>query len=120
MDQNIQTNGNPGPGRPSLRIEVNFNNPQKSLDQIRLICKNKKIKENTHLFAKALHGLTEQVVNEQSSQTDGDVSDIFNDFLEHAPNEELLYMTTSLLTRMGNKDKLNLLMMSFSELDYEE
>jgi hypothetical protein len=30
MEKNIQSNGNPGPGRPSLRIEVNFKNPQKS------------------------------------------------------------------------------------------
>ena len=42
MEKNIQTNANPGPGRPSLIIEVNFKDPQKSLDQIRLICKNKK------------------------------------------------------------------------------
>ena len=73
--------------------------------------------DNTFLFAMALLGLTEHVVNSQSSHTNSDVADIFNDLLEHAPNGELLYMTT--LT-MGNKDKLNLLMMSFSELDYEE
>ena len=103
MEKNIQSNGNPGPGRSSLRIEVNFNNPQKSLDQIRLLCNNKNIKENTLLFAKALLGLTAHVVHEQSSQTDSDVADIFNDFLEHAPNEELLYMTSSLLTWMGIK-----------------
>ena len=74
-----------------MRIEVNFNNPQKSLDQIKLVCKNTHIKENIHLFAKALLGLTEHVIYEQSSQKDSDVADIFNDYLEHAPNE-LLYM----------------------------
>ena len=105
MEKNIKTNGNPGPGRPSLRIEVNFNNPQKSLDQIRLLCKNKNIKENTLLFAKALLGLTEHVVHEQSSQTDSDVADICNDFLEHAPNEELLYMTSS---KEGDKNAYEL------------
>ena len=105
MEKNIKTNGNPGPGRPSLRIEVNFNNPQKSLDQIRLLCKNKNIKENTLLFAKALLGLTEHVVHEQSSQTDSDVADICNDFLEHAPNEELLHMTSS---KEGDKNAYEL------------
>ena len=120
MEKNIQNNGNPGPGRPSLMIEVNFNNYQKSLDPIKLFCKNQKIKEQTLLFVKALLGLIEHVVHEQSNQTDSDVANIFNDFLELATNEELLYMTSSLLTRMGNKDKLKLLIMSFSELDYEE
>ena len=120
MEQIINPNRNPGPGRPSLRIEVNLKNPQTSLDQIRLLCKNKKIKENTLLFAKSLLDLTEHVGNEQSSQTDSDLGDIFNDFIEQAPNEELLYMTSSLLTRLVNKDRLKLLMMSFSQLDYEE
>ena len=79
MEKNIKTNGNPGPGRPSLRIEEDFNNPHNSLDQIKLLCKNKNIKENTLFFAKALLGITEHVVHEQSSQTDSDVADIFND-----------------------------------------
>ena len=82
MEQIINPNGNPGPGRTSLRNEVNLKNPQTSLDQIRLLCKNKKIKENTLLFAKSLLDLTEHVGNEQSSQTDSDLGDIFNDFIE--------------------------------------
>ena len=86
MEKNIQTNGNPGPGRHSLRIEVNFNNPQKSLDQIRLLCNNKNIKENTLLFAKALLGLTEHVVNSQSSQTKVMLQIYLMIFLEYAPN----------------------------------
>ena len=120
MEQIVNPNGNHGPGRPSLKVEVNFRNPQKSFDQIGLLCKNEKIKENTLLFAKSLLELTENVGNNQSSQTDSDFGHIFNDFIEQAPNEELLYMTSSLLTRLVNKDRLKLLMMSFSQLDYED
>jgi hypothetical protein len=49
MEKNIQSSGNPGPGRPSLRIEVNFGpnqidlQKQKDKRKYPLICKQSKL-----------------------------------------------------------------------------
>ena len=39
-------NGRTGAGRPSNKIETYFNQPKISLNQIKVFCKNKTIKEN--------------------------------------------------------------------------
>ena len=43
MDEN---NFNSGPCRPCVRIDINFNDPLKAIEQIKSICKNSKVKQN--------------------------------------------------------------------------
>ena len=47
-------NGRTGAGRPSNKIKINSNRPKISLNQIKVFCKNKTIKENVCIFASAL------------------------------------------------------------------
>ena len=47
------------PGRPSFKIEIDFNHPLESINHIKSLCKSEKMKANIILFATALLGLPE-------------------------------------------------------------
>ena len=45
------------PGRPQIKLEINFQNPLQSLNDIENICKNKIMRANVVTFARALLSL---------------------------------------------------------------
>ena len=45
------------PGRPQIKLEINFQNPLQSLNDIENICKNKIMRANVVKFARALLSL---------------------------------------------------------------
>ena len=48
-------NPNPGPpGRPSVKLLVNFNDPLEHCEEIKEMCRNPSIRQNVILFAKSL------------------------------------------------------------------
>ena len=50
------------PGRPSLKVTIDFNDPIKALDNVKTLFDNKKFKENIKLFAKILLKDTDELV----------------------------------------------------------
>ena len=42
------------PGRPSLKVTIDFNDPIKALDNVKTLFDNNKFKENIKLFTKIL------------------------------------------------------------------
>ena len=62
-------NPNPGPpGRPSVKLLVNFNDPLEHCEEIKEMCRNPSIRQNVILFAKSLLQLS-QSTDTSSSQT---------------------------------------------------
>ena len=115
MDEN---NFNSGPGRPCVKIDINFNDPLKPIDQIKSICKNSKVKQNVQEFATALLKLKD--TNESSStQTDTDGMDYFSDVLENTSGDDLTYMST-MWEQIEQDTKLKLMIMFYSDLTFNE
>ena len=121
-----------GPGRPQCRItmEVNFNNPQKAIDQIKLICRSQANKEKVKFFAKALLDLienenvekssqTENEKVEKSSQTDMDISEFISEVTKNASSDDLAYLISSMWIHIYMVDKVKLMMMFFNELSFD-
>ena len=121
-----------GPGRPQCRItmEVNFNNPQKAIDQIKLICRSQANKEKVKFFAKALLDLienenvekssqTENEKVEKSSQTDMDISEFISEVTKNASSDDLAYLISSMWKHIYMVDKMKLMMMFFNELSFD-
>ena len=108
-----------GPGRPCVKIDINFHDPLKSIDQIKSICKNNKVKENVHEFAKALLNSTE-IKESNSTQTDMDGIDYFNDVLENTSGDDLSYLMSTLWMQFEQDTKLKLMMMFYSDLSFNE
>ena len=84
--------GRTGAGRPTNKIEINFSQPQISLNQIQIICKNKTIKENVRIFAKALTELTEEAKEVETQTESTFVNDMFLDELKSKSAEEQGYV----------------------------
>ena len=61
-------NGRTGAVRPTNKIEINFNQPKISLNQIKVFCKNKTLKEIVRILARALIEMTEEP-NDVATQT---------------------------------------------------
>ena len=61
-------NGRTGAGRPTYKIEINFNQPKIYLNQIKVFCKNKSVKENVRILARTLMKMTEEP-NDVATQT---------------------------------------------------
>ena len=52
LEQCPDINPNPGPpGRPTVKIEINFSNPMQSYDDIVMICRNATVRANVNCFA---------------------------------------------------------------------
>ena len=85
-------------GRPSVKVEINFKNPQNSIDQIEYLCKNEVLKENVRIFAKALLNLTDETVGEgtQTEATENFIDEIFFENLKAKSNEEQSHIISSM------------------------
>ena len=109
-------NGRTGAGRPTNKIEINFSQPQISLNQIQIICKNKTIKENVRIFAKALTELTEEAKEVETQTESTFVNDMFLDELKSKSAEEQGYVICSIMNEMNNIEKLKIIMIFYDEL----
>ena len=122
-----------GPGRRSVKVEINFNNPQKLLEQIKHICtfSNTRIKKNIRLFAKNILDITTNHENksvqtkktdftDQIIQTDYDIPAIFLECLENMNGEDHSYFISSVWMKMEDSDKVKLLMLLYDELGFNE
>ena len=68
-------NPNPGlPGRPSFKLEINFKDPLKYLEEIKSFCKSDPVKKNVKQFAQALVALTAETVNTATQTVSDNVS----------------------------------------------
>ena len=101
-----------GPGRPSFKIEIDLNNPQSSIDQIRLICNHRHIKDKVHKVAKALLESSTEV-KDAGSQANFDISDIMSEISENGSSEEISYLISTLWTETEISDKVKLLMIFY-------
>ena len=68
-------NPNPGlPGRPSFKLEINFKDPLKYLEEIKTFCKSDPVKENVKQLAQALVALTSETVNTATQTVSDNIS----------------------------------------------
>ena len=107
-----------GPGRPSFKIEIDFNNPQSSIDQIRLICNHRHIKDKVHKVAKALLESSTEV-KDAGSQANFDISDIMSEISENGSSEEISYLISTLWTETEISDKVKLMMIFYDQLSLD-
>ena len=70
MDTNILNESRVG--RTTVRFEVNFNDPFKNIEEIKLSCKNNKVKENVQAFSKELLDFCDkkETKTKQTAETD--------------------------------------------------
>ena len=118
-------------GRPVSKIEINLNNPKRSIQELSHLCRVPRLQENASIIAHALL----EVANTQEhigTQTDNlkikhnhcqtkdmDINDMF-DTLEKLSEEDRSYMVSSAWMEMSSQCKLKLLMMFYSNLEVEE
>ena len=111
-----------GPGRPSFKIEINFRNPQKSINQIEEMCSNDVIKENIRQFAMNLLRITDDVIdNSTQTETSGNyVNEMFFKNIQDKTQEEQSYYLSSFLVSLDDTEKLKILMMFYEELEFND
>ena len=119
------------PGRPQIKLEINFQNPLQSLNDIENICKNKIMRANVVTFARALLSLAGENQT-KSCQTDFDSKSLMNEVFEKNTaentiesicdksqkmvNYERSFLITKLLKQINEKDKVKLLFMFYCDL----
>ena len=115
-------NGCTGAGRPTNKIEINFNQPKISLNQIKVFCKNKTIKEKVRIFARALMEMTEEPndVATQTKSRDTFVNDMFLEELKSKSAEEQGYVISSIMMEMDDTERLKLIMIIYHKLDIDD
>ena len=100
------------PGRPSFKVEVDFNHPLDYLDNIKYLCKSEKMKANIILFATALLGLPEleyepgKIINIIHERTPAEtlIDSVFN-VSQKMVNYEKSFFISKLWTTIGETEK---------------
>ena len=115
-------NGRTGAGRPTNKIEINFNQHMISLNQIKVFCKNKTIKENVRTFARALMEMTEEPIDvaTQTESRDTFVNDMFLEELKSKSAEEQGYVISSVMMEMDDTERLKLIMIFYDKLHIDD
>ena len=85
------------PGRPSFKVEVDFNHPLDYLDNIKYLCKSEKMKANIIWFATASLGLPE---------LEYEPGKIMNIMHERTPAEAFIDSVFNVSQKMVNYEKL--------------
>ena len=114
------------PGRPSFKVEVDFNHPLDYLDNIKYLCKSEKMKANIILFATALLGLPEleyepgQIMNIIHERTPAErfIDSVFN-VSQKMVNYEKSFFISKLWTTIGETDKTKMLFMFYGGLSFK-
>ena len=108
------------PGRPSFKVEVDFNHPLDYLDNIKYLCKSETMKANIILFATALLGLPEleyepgKIMNIMHERTPAEafIDSVFN-VSQKMVNYENSFFLSKLWTTIGETDKTKMLFMFY-------
>ena len=118
-------------GRPVGKIEINLNNPKKTIQEFSHLCRNPRLQQNAKIIAHALlevsnaeeHVGTQtdhvELRNDHCQTEDMDIKDIF-DILEKLSEEDRSYVVSSVWNEMSSQCKLKILMICYSNLGLEE
>lgn len=109
-----------GPGRPSFKIDIDFKNLQKSINQIKGMCSNDDIKENIRLLARDVLMITDDVLDRSTQTSDNFVDEMFFKNIQFKSQEEQSFHLSSFLMILDETEKLKILMMFYEELAFND
>ena len=114
------------PGRPTVKVEINFNNPLESISEIEKLCKVDKMRANIITFATALLGLADVSLDPDFLVTnvfDKNPTEQFIDSVcqvsDKMVNYEKSLLIYNLWVQIEETDKCKLLYLMYNNTNYE-